>query len=174
MSTAWILGQQGKVGQKVPNFAGTARRMAPVSRCPVLLPPGLHDPFNAGEASVTSGQFRLTGCWTGTLNGKRFTIDQYFGGEAGGGLAIKFGDQPIVRVGTGLGPPELFRFTGDTVCHAERAGARVVAVNIRTGSVNLGDDAEEICAPPSLPPGHVLGLPSGAPEHRTAEPNPSK
>ena len=97
----------------------------------------------------------------GTLEGQRFTIDQYFDPDAGGGLAIKFGEKGVVRAGTGLGPPELFRFTGETVCHVERAGARVVAVNVRTGSVSLDDEAEKTCAPPNLPLDHVLGLPSG-------------
>ncbi len=116
------------------------------------------NPFTSGSQSATVADYRLVGCWEGTLEGKRFILDEYFSPDLGGGIAIEYGGAVVARLMTGSGAPTVVRFTGEYVCDAEKAGAYFEAVNLRTGARMDDEQAQKTCLPPEWPPQYVLGL----------------
>lgn len=140
-----------------PDFAGVAAAIEPVSACPEVLPPDLTHPFAPGPVVTTPANYQLVGCWHGSLDGKNFTVDEYFSSELGGGIAVKYGDAWVARQMT-RGAPVLVRFTGEYICDAEKAGAYFRAINVRTGTPMDQEQAQKVCPPSRWPPSYVLGL----------------
>src|SRR5439155_726309 len=54
--------------ETVPDFAGAAEPIASLSSCPHILSPDLRNPFNAGPSSTSIADYKLLGCWQGTLD----------------------------------------------------------------------------------------------------------
>src|SRR5207249_11321481 len=76
--------------ETVPDFAGAAEPIASLSSCPHILSPDLRNPFNAGPSSTSIADYKLLGCWQGTLEGKPFILEEFFSGELGGGSAGRY------------------------------------------------------------------------------------
>lgn len=102
--------------------------------------------------------YKLVGCWQGTLEGKTFILEEYFSSELGGGIAVRYGGALVAHQMTGTGAPAIVRFTGENVCIAEKAGAYFEAINLRTGSPMEDEAAQRVCPPTEWPPAYVLGL----------------
>lgn len=144
--------------ETVPNFAGAAEPIAPVSSCPHILSPDLRNPFNAGPSSASIADYNVMGCWRGTLKGKTFIIAEFFSSELGGGIAVQYGGALVAHQVTGAGPPAIVRFTGEYICIGEKAGAYFEAISLRTGSRMDDEAAQRVCPPTQWPPAYVLGL----------------
>src|SRR5215469_9864191 len=89
----------------VADFAGTAEAIAPASSCPQILPPGLRSPFSAGPPPLSRADYRLVGCWRGTLEGNAFMLAEYFASELGGGIAVQYRGAPVAHLMTGTSAP---------------------------------------------------------------------
>ncbi len=142
----------------VPDFAGIAAMIEPTSSCPNILPQGMSNPFTLGTQSVTASDYLLVGCWQGTLEGKRFLLNEYFSSALGGGIAIQYGHVLVAHLMAGSGAPVIVRFTQEYVCNAEQGGAYFEAVNLRTGVRMDDEEAQRVCPPLEWPPPYVLGL----------------
>ena len=142
----------------VVDFAGTAEAIAPASSCPQILSPDLRNPFSAGPPPTSPADYRLVGCWQGTLEGNTFVLAEYFSSELGGGIAVQYRGALVAHLMTGTSAPVVVRFTGEYVCIAEKAGAYFQAVNLRTGSRMDDEAAQRGCPPTEWPPAYVLGL----------------
>lgn len=142
----------------VADFAGTAEAIAPASSCPQILSPDLRNPFSAGPPPTSPADYRLVGCWQGTLEGNTFVLAEYFSSELGGGIAVQYRGALVAHLMTGTSAPVVVRFTGEYVCIAEKAGAYFQAVNLRTGSRMDDEAAQRGCPPTEWPPAYVLGL----------------
>ena len=142
----------------VADFAGTAEPIKPMSSCPHILSPDLTIPFSAGSPSAYSEDYKLVGCWQGTLEGNSFLLAEYFSNELGGGIAVQYSGALVAHLMTGTSAPAVFRFTGEYVCIAEKAGAYFEAINLRTGSRMDDEAAQRVCPPTRWPPAYVLGL----------------
>jgi hypothetical protein len=142
----------------VPDFVGAAEPIEPVSSCPHILPPDLRNPFSPGPPSTYPADYKLVGCWQGTLEGKTFVLEEYFSTELGGGIAVQFGGALVAHQMTGTSAPAIVRLTGEYVCIVEKAGAYFEAINLRTGSQMDDEAAQRVCPPTQWPPTYVLGL----------------
>jgi hypothetical protein len=142
----------------VPDFRGAAEPIASLSSCPHILTPDLRSPFSAGPSSTSLADYKLVGCWQGTLEGKTFILEEFFSSELGGGIAVQYGGALVAHQMTGAGPPAIVRFTGEHVCIAEKAGAYFAAMSLRTGSRMDDEAAQRVCPPTQWPPAYVLGL----------------
>ena len=142
----------------VADFAGTAEAITPASSCPQILSPDLRNPFSAGPPPTSPADYRLVGCWQGTLEGNTFVLAEYFSSELGGGIAVRYRGALVAHLTTGTSAPVVVRFTGEYVCIAEKAGAYFEAVNLRTGSRMDDEAAQRACPPTEWPPAYVLGL----------------
>jgi len=142
----------------VPDFVGSAEPIEPVSSCPHILPPDLRNPFSAGPPSTSPVDYKLVGCWQGTLEGKIFVLEEYFSTELGGGIAVQYGGALVAHQMTGTSAPAVVWFTGDYVCIAEKAGAYFEAIILRTGSRMDDEAAQRVCPPTQWPTTYVLGL----------------
>lgn len=142
----------------VADFAGTAAAITPASSCPQILSPDLRNPFSAGPPPASPADYRLVGCWQGTLEGNTFVLAEYFSSELGGGIAVEYRGALVAHLMTGTSAPVVVRFTGENVCIAEKAGAYFEAVNLRTGSRMDDEAAQRACPPTEWPPAYVLGL----------------
>jgi hypothetical protein len=144
--------------ETVPDFAGAAEPIASLSSCPHILSPDLRNPFNRGPSSTSIADYKLLGCWQGTLEGKTFILEEFFSGKLGGGIAVQYTGALVAHQMTGTGPPAIVRFTGEYVCIAEKAGAYFEAMSLRTGSRMDDEAAQKVCPPAHWPPAYVLGL----------------
>jgi hypothetical protein len=144
--------------ETVPDFAGAAEPIASLSSCPHILSPDLRNPFNRGPSSTSIADYKLVGCWQGTLEGKTFILEEFFSSELGGGIAVQYGGALVAHQMTGTGPPAIVRFTGEYVCIAEKAGAYFEAISLPTGSRMDDEAAQRVCPATPWPPAYVLGL----------------
>jgi hypothetical protein len=144
--------------ETVPDFAGAAEPIASLSSCPHILSPDLRNPFNRGPSSTSIADYKLLGCWQGTLEGKTFILEEFFSSELGGGIAVQYGGALVAHQMTGTGPPAIVRFTGEYVCIAEKAGAYLEAISLPTGSRMDDEAAQRVCPATPWPPAYVLGL----------------
>ena len=142
----------------VADFAGTAEAIAPASSCPQILSPDVRNPFSAGPPRTSPADYRLVGCWHGTLEGSTFVLAEYFSSRLGGGIAVQYRGALVAHRMTGTSAPVVVRFTGEYVCTAEKAGAYFAAINLRTGSRMDDEAAQRVCPPKEWPPAYVLGL----------------
>jgi len=144
-----------------PPFAGTAVPRLPATTCPQIVPHSLRNPFSNGSNTTTStitvADYRLVGCWVGTLAAKPFVYDE-FASSRGGGLAVAYGGTLVAHVVAGGGPPVVVRFTGTSACWNEQAGAYYFEIDLETGRVQSGPHIQRTCAPPHWPPQYVVGL----------------
>lgn len=124
-------------------FAGSVRGVVP-SDCPQLLPSSTSSPFVAGHPEIRLSQFRISGCWIGTLKAHAFTIAEYFSGELGGGVLVEYeGRVHQMQVGTGV--PSISRFSGEDVCWSEQAGAYYQGMDLVTGDAPPEQTAQGLC-----------------------------
>ncbi len=148
-------------GAASPPFAGTAAPRLPATTCPRIVPRGLRNPFsNGGNPAIrriTVADYRLVGCWVGTLAATPFVYDE-FASAQGAGLAVAYGRKLVAHVVAGGAPPVVVRFTGTSACWNEQAGAYYVEIDLETGRVQSGPHIQRTCAPPRWPPYFVLGL----------------
>lgn len=142
----------------VADFAGTAEAIAAASSCLQILSPDLRNPFSAGPPPTSPADFRLVGCWHGTLEGNTFVLAEYFSSQLGGGIAVQYRGALVAHPMTGTSAPVVVRFTGEYVCIAEKAGAYFEAINLRTGGRMDDEAAQRVCPSTEWPPAYVLGL----------------
>ena len=127
-----------------PPFVGTVRRVAPPN-CPRLLPSNTGVQFGADKPKLSL--FTLTGCWIGTLKGSPFTIAEYWSGQIGGGVLVQYGRHSPFAMQLGAGAPSVQRFTGESVCWYEQAGAYYQGLNIMTETPMPEATAMSVCPP---------------------------
>jgi hypothetical protein len=140
---------------EIPDFEGTAKFIGAASACPAIIPPRTVSPFDKDTSSDIS-DFRIVGCWMGTLRSKDFVLVEYFGEQIGGGLAVRYGKSLVGTIST-QAPPWIVRFTGEYACDADHAASYYRGINLRTGRQMEDDEAARLCWVP--PPGkYVLGL----------------
>jgi len=144
--------------EAVPDFRGAAEPIATRSSCPRILSPDFRNPFKAGPSSTSIADYKLVGCWQGTLEGNTFILEEFFSNELGGGIAVQYGGALVAHQMTGTGPPAIVRFTGEYVCIAEKAGAYFEAISLRSGSRMDDEAAQRVCPATPWPPPYVLGL----------------
>ena len=124
-------------------FAGSVRGVAP-SDCPQLLPSNTSSPFAAGHPEIRLSQFRISGCWIGTLKAHAFTIAEYFSGELGGGVLVEYAGR-VHQMQLGAGVPSVSRFSGEDVCWSEQVGAYYEAMDLVTGDALPEQTAQGLC-----------------------------
>jgi hypothetical protein len=136
--------------------------------CPRLISRDTKNPFGSDGASATTlADYKLMGCWRGTLQRQSFVLDEYFSPDKwAGGIAVRYGRNIVAHFGT-KGISAIVRFTGEYACLEEGvypiAAEYIYAdVNIRTGRLNE-DGANSVCPRPDADhpgpqPAYVLGL----------------
>lgn len=143
---------------RVPDFAGMAVAISPVTLCPQTIPRELHNPPNHADDPQ---EYVLHGCWRGDLAGKRFFLGLYqTQAHDEAGLSVQHGGTFVGWLDTEA-IPHIVRFTRDYVCVGVRGDSFWQAIDIATGKIASDEDAVEMChfrTGDGLPGGDVLGL----------------
>lgn len=125
--------------------SGSVQSVRSLNTCPPVLSPNTPDPFGKlTSGPITAHDYKITGCWTGIIGGRTFTMAVYYL-PSSQGVAVRYdGHRPVSVVTNGvIGAP---RFRGSSACWSEQAGAFYGGVNIVTGRPLQGSAAKSLCS----------------------------